>query len=348
MDERACYFTVRKYVLILLLLTAGLSLSLAPAPKPIVIKLATLAPIGSPWHDVLLDLIQDWEKISNNRIKVKVYPGGVAGDERDLIVKMRLDHLQAAAMSATGISEIDKGIWALSLPLMLKDYNQLDWLRDQIDEELTRRIEAGGFIVLAWIDVGWVYWFSREPVRTPADLKKQRIFTWSGGPNVEGLWRSGGFHSVSIAATDVLPALQTGLIDALGTSPLTAATFQWFALAKNMNPVKWSVMTGALIITKTAWERIPAELRPKLLAAAHRHQERMQNEIRHLDDKAIRVMQEHGLQVVSITEDERRQWREWMDLHEYKLRGLLTDTTMFDRVMQLRKEMPPPVATPSQ
>ena len=332
-----------------MLLAAGFSLSLAPAQKkPIVIKLATLAPLGSPWYDVLLDVVQEWEKITNGQVKVKIYPGGVAGDERDLIVKLRLDHLQAAAMTATGISEIDKGIWALSLPLMLEEYNQLDWLRDQIDEELTRRIEAGGFIILAWVDVGWVYWFSREPVRLPADLQKQRIFTWSTGPNVEGLWKSSGFHSVSIAATDVLPALQTGLIDALGTSPLTAATFQWFGLAKNMNPIKWSIMTGAILITKKAWERIPAELRPAMREVARKHQERIQNEIRHLDDEAIRVMQEHGLQVVSITEDDRRQWREWVGRHEHKLRGLLTDTTMFDWVMQLRKELPPPVATPPQ
>ncbi|MFB0516183.1 MAG: TRAP transporter substrate-binding protein DctP [Candidatus Neomarinimicrobiota bacterium] len=311
-------------------------------PKPVIIKLATLAPVGSPWYEVLQDIVREWEEITDNQVQVKMYPGGVAGDERDLIIKMRLNHIQAAAMTATGISEVDKGIWGLSIPLILEDYNQLDWLRSQIEGELTRRLEEAGFLVLAWADVGWVYWFSRDPVYVPQDLQPQRIFTWSGGPNVEGLWKFGGFHSVSIAATDVLPALQTGLIDALGTSPLTAATFQWFGITKYMNPIKWSVMTGAILITKQAWSQIPAELRPKLLAVAQKHEERVQNEIRHMDDEAIRIMKEYGLQVVEVTPDQRAQWHSWLEPHYNKLRGLLTDTTMFDWVMELRKELPPP------
>ncbi len=328
---------------ILLALATLLPLSLAPAPRPIIIKLATLAPIGSPWYDILLDIVQEWQEVTDNRVQVKVYPGGVAGDERDLITKMRLDHIQAAAMTATGISEIDKGIFGLSLPLMLQDYHQLDWLRAQISDELTRRLDVAGFVVLAWVDVGWAYWFGREPIYTPQDLKKQRIFTWSGGPNVEGLWKSGGFHSISIAATDILPALQTGLIDAFGTTPLTAATFQWFGIAKYMNPIKWSVMTGGIVITKRAWERIPAELRPKLRAVIQRHYDRINNEIRYLDDEAIRVMKEYGLEVLDVTPEQEQAWRDWIEPNLPKLRGLLTDEAMFDWIMDLRKNMPPPI-----
>ena len=322
-------------------------MSLTPQPKPIVIKLATLAPIGSPWCDILMDVVQEWQEVTDNRVQVKVYPGGVAGDERDLITKMRLDHIQAAAMTATGISEIDKGIFGLSLPLMLQDYHQLDWLRDQINDELIRRLDEAGFVVLAWADVGWVYWFSRQPIYTPEDLQKQRIFTWFGGPNVEELWNSGGFQTVTIAIMDLLPALQTGLVDVLEATPLSAATFQWFGIAKYMNPVKWSVLTGGIVITKLAWERIPAELRPKLRASIERHQERIKNETRHMDDEAIRVMKEYGLQVVDVTPEQWEHWRDWFEPHLPKLRGLVTDTAMFDWVMELRKELPPPtVSTP--
>ena len=335
----------RDYFRFFILGVAFFTLSLAPPPKPIIIKLATLAPVGSPWYEVLQDVVQEWQEITDNQVQVKLYPGGIAGDEKDLITKMRLDHIQAAAMTATGISDIDKGILGLSLPLMLQDYNQLDWLRSQIEGELVRRLEETGFVVLAWVDVGWVYWFSKQPIYTPEDLQKQRIFTWSSGPNVEGLWKSGGFHSVSIAATDVLPALQTGLIDALGTTPLVAATSQWFGVAKYMNPIKWSVMTGGIVITKQAWERMPAELRPKLRAAIERHQDRINNEIRYMDDEAIRVMKEYGLTVLEVKPEHREQWRNWLEPHLPKLRGLLTDTTMFDWVMQLREEMPPPLTT---
>jgi len=313
------------------------------APQPIIIKLATLAPVGSPWYDVLQEMTREWEQISDGRIKVKMYPGGVAGDERDLITKMRLNHLNAAAMTATGISEIDKGIWGLSMPMVVQEYNQLDWLRAQIEDELARRLEEAGFVVLTWVDVGWAYWFGRDPIYIPQDLKKQRIFSWSGGPNVEGLWTSGGFHSVSVAATDILPAFQTGLVDAVGTTPLIAATFQLFGIAKYMNPLKWSIMTGGVLITKQTWELIPADLQPKLLAATHKHQDRLKNEIRHMDDEVIRVMKEYGLVVLDVTPEHEQAWRDWIEPHLPKLRGLLTDEAMFDWIMDLRKNMPPPI-----
>ncbi len=336
--------TINRFLRLLFVGASLFSLSLVPAAEPVVIKLATLAPVGSPWYDVLVDITHEWERISNNRIQVRLYPGGVAGDERDLVTKLRLGHLHAAGMTATGISELDKGIWALSLPLMLQEYNQLDWLRAQVNDVLVQRIDDAGFIVLAWADVGWVYWFCSNPIYTPADLQKQRIFTWAGGPNIEGLWKSGGFHSVTIAGTDVLPALQTGLIDAIGTASLVAATYQWFAIAKYMNPVKWSVMTGAIIISKEKWAEIPADLRPKLIDVTHKHQERITNKIRQMDNEAIRVMKEYGLQVVEVTPEQEQEWHNWLEPHLDKLRGLLTDTTMFDWVMELRKDLPPPEA----
>jgi len=107
-------------------------------------------------------------------------------------------------------------------------------------------------------------------------------------------------------------------------------------------------MTGGIVITKQAWERIPAELRPKLRAAIERHQDRINNEIRYMDDEAIRVMKEYGLTVLEVKPEHREQWRNWLEPHLPKLRGLLTDTTMFDWVMQLREELPPPLtASPS-
>lgn len=336
-------FSSSRNIGILLALATLLPLSLALAPRPITIKLATLAPVGSPWYDVLEEMTREWEQISDGRIKVKIYPGGVVGDERDMITKMRLNHLHAAAMTATGISEIDNGIWGFSIPMVVQEYNQLDWLRAQIEDELARRLEEAGFVVLTWVDVGWAYWFGRDPIYTPQDLKKQRIFTWSGGPNIEGLWKSGGFHSVSVAATDILPAFQTGLIDAVGTTPLIAATFQLFGIAKYMNPIKWTVMTGGVLITKQMWELIPTDLQPKILAATHKHQDRIKNEVRHMDDEVIRVMKEYGLEVLDVTPEHEQAWRDWIEPHLPKLRGLLTDEAMFDWIMDLRKNMPPPI-----
>ncbi|MEE9163084.1 MAG: TRAP transporter substrate-binding protein DctP [Candidatus Neomarinimicrobiota bacterium] len=308
------------------------------------IKMATLAPEGSPWHMVLEDISADWRELSAGRVLLQIYAGGVVGDESDMVRKMRIGQVHAAALTAEGLSYIDNGIYALSLPLLVKDYRELDWIRARVEPELRRRYEAKGFVVLAWADVGWVYWFSRQPVHTPADLRRLRIFTWAGDAHTPRLWKAAGFEAVSLSAVDVLPGLQTGLIDAVQTSPLTMASFQWFGAARHMTNLPWAALTGGLIVTDKAWEQVPSELRPQLLAAVQKRALRIKNEIRHSDAEAVRVMREHGLAVVDITPEEEAQWEHLVREHGRSLRGTLVDTAMFDWVQTLKGELRRPEA----
>ena len=310
--------------------------------RPVIIKMASLAPEGSPWHQVLQDIAQDWRDLSDNRVRLRIYAGGVIGDESDMVRKMRLGQVQAAALTAEGLSYIDKGIYGLSLPLLVKNYEELDWLRAQVEPELKRRYEAQGIKVLAWADVGWAYWFTRRPVRSPDDLRQQRVFTWAGDPHSPRLWKAAGFQPVSLSAVDVLPGLQTGLIDAVSSSPLTVASFQWFGVARYMTDMPWAAMTGALIVKQSSWDLIPAELQPKLLAAVETRALRIKNEIRYSDDEAIAVMREHGLEVVPVSEDDLAQWNQLMAEHGRSLRGTLVDSVMFDRVMELKQRLEDP------
>lgn len=314
-------------------------ISIVTGTQPLNVKMASLAPEGSPWHEVLQEIAQDWRELSNGRVRLQIYAGGVLGDESDMVRKMRLNQVQAGALTAEGLSYIDKGIYGLSLPLLVSTYPELDWLRAQVEPELRRRYEAKGFTVLAWADVGWAYWFTREPVHTPDDLRKQRLFTWAGDPHSPRLWKTAGFHAISLSAVDVLPGLQTGLIDAIDSTPLTVASFQWFGITKYMTNLPWAPMTGGLVISQSTWERIPKELRPKLLAAAERRAQRIKDEIRYTDDTAIEVMQEHGLQIVEISNDHREEWQNFIDQYMHMLRGTLVDTAMFDQMLAYKQIM---------
>jgi TRAP-type C4-dicarboxylate transport system substrate-binding protein len=311
----------------------------AAGVQPINVKMASLAPEGSPWHEVLQEIAEDWREISNGRVSLQIYAGGVLGDESDMIRKMRLNQVQAGALTAEGLSYIDRGIYGLSLPLLVNTYPELDRLRAHVEPELRRRYEAKGFTVLAWVDVGWTYWFTREPVRTPDDLRKQRLFTWAGDPHSPRLYKTAGFHSISLSAVDILPGLQTGLIDAIDSTPLTVASFQWFGITKYMTNLPWAPLTGGLVISHNAWEQIPQELQPKLLAAVEKRAQRIKDEIRYTDDKAIEVMQEHGLQIVEISDDHREEWQVFIDQYMHMLRGTLVDTAMFDQILAYRQIM---------
>ena len=328
-----------RYLLTTTILALVVSSLLTAADKPVIVKMASLAPEGSPWHEVLQEIAQDWRELSGGKVRLKIYAGGVVGDESDMVRKLRIGQIQAAALTAEGLSYIDRGIYALSIPLLASNYQELDWIRDRMEPELKARFADQGFKVLAWADVGWVYWFTRHPVRTPDDLRPQRIFTWAGDAEAPKLWKGAGFLPVPLSAMDVLPALETGLIDAVDATPLTVASFQWFGTAKHMTNLPWAVLTGALIITQEVWMKIPDDLRPLLEDAVMKRTLRIKDEIRYMDNEAVEVMKDHGLKVIDITAAEKAQWEELLSRFEYTLRGTLVDTLMFDRALELKGEL---------
>lgn len=328
-----------RYLLTTTILALVVSSISAAADKPVIVKMASLAPEGSPWHEVLQEIAQDWRELSGGKVRLKIYAGGVVGDESDMVRKLRIGQIQAAALTAEGLSYIDRGIYALSIPLLASNYQELDWIRDRMEPELKARFADQGFKVLAWADVGWVYWFTRHPVRTPDDLRPQRIFTWAGDAEAPKLWKAAGFLPVPLSAMDVLPALETGLIDAVDATPLTVASFQWFGTAKHMTNLPWAVLTGALIITQEVWMKIPDDLRPLLEDAVMKRTLRIKEEIRYMDNEAIEVMKAHGLKVIDITAAEKALWEELLSRFEVTLRGTLVDTLMFDRALELKREL---------
>ena len=157
-----------------------ISASTAQGAGEIVIKVATLAPQGSEYHKILQEMGAEWQKASNGRIVFRLYPGGVTGDDLDIVRKMRLGTLDAGLLTVGGLSHIDRGILALEVPLAYADYGELDCVREQIGPQLERRMEEKGFIVLGWSDGGWAHFFTKSPVRTPDDLKKLKMFVGSG------------------------------------------------------------------------------------------------------------------------------------------------------------------------
>ena len=145
------------------------------------------------------------------------------------------------------------------------DYEEFDAVLDEISPEDLERIYADkGFVVLAWADGGWVHFFTKSPVRTPDDLKALKLFAWAGDDLAIELWKAAGFNPVPLPATEISTALQTGLSPRCPTSPQAAVLLQWYDQAKYMTDVNWAVLLGGIVVSKSSWEKIPADLRPAL------------------------------------------------------------------------------------
>ncbi len=299
------------------------------------LKLGTLAPEHSSWDNILQEMGNKWKMAG---VKLKVFGNGVLGDEPDIITKMRINQIQVGVVTVVGLAKIDKAVEVLSIPMLYKDFAESDHVRAKMQPILEKRLEAKGFKVLNWGEAGWVYFFGKTPILTPDDLRKMKLFVWGDDPDTMNIWHSAGFSPIPLAATDILPNLQTGMINCFDTTPIAALSFQWFALAKHMTNMRWCPLIGATIITTKAWNKIPAASRPAILKAAAAAGKGFRDDIRQNSDKAIDVMKEHGLEIHEITADQYVQWEKLFLDFKPQISGTIIPADIMELAVKYRDE----------
>lgn len=318
--------------LAVLLAAIPLSLAQAPAGRPVEIKLATVIPEGSSWHRILQDMGEKWKAAPGGGVKLRIFAGGIAGDEPDAVAKLRIGQFQAASLSTEGLAQIDPSLRAFQIPMMFRSYDELDHARESLRPLLEKRLADKGFVVLNWGDGGWVCFFTKDPAPNPAALRPQPVFVWGGDNDEVELYKKAGFRPVPLASNEILPSLQTGLIRAVPTTPLLALASQWFALAPNMTDVRWAPLLGATIVTRRAWDQVPEAARPALLEAAREAGEQLKAEIRSSNEAAIARMKERGLKVVTPTAADLAAWQAIAEANWADIRGRIVPADVFDAV----------------
>jgi TRAP-type C4-dicarboxylate transport system substrate-binding protein len=281
---------------------------------------------------------QQWKKLSNGRITLQVHPAGLLGDESSMLQKVRVGQLHALASSGIGLTEADRDVACLQIPLMISSFAELDHVRDRMAPLLEQKLAARGFVVLNWGDVGWVHFFTKRPARTLADLRKLRLFTSAGDSETERLYKELGFRVVAIPPTELLTSLTTGQIEAFDAPPLFAMLEQLFKSAPYMIDLPWAPLIGATLISKSAWESISPDMRPQLMVAARASGERMRGKVHELGSDAVAEMKKRGLTVLKLNQDELAAWRNEVDAAYPKLRGRMVSRELFDEVDRLHKE----------
>ncbi len=310
----------------------------AEAQAPIVVRMATLVPDGSSWHLILKETADKWRQLSGGRVTVRLFPGGVAGDDPDVVRKMRLGTLNAGVLTSVGVAELEPAVYALGVPLLFDSYEELYAVHEKMRPRLEASLQQKGFVVLNWADGGWVHFFSKKPVASPDDLRPLKLFVWAGDADSVEVWRSAGFNPVPLPATEIATALQTGLVEALGAPPQVTVISQYFTSARNMTALRWQLLLGATLISKATWDKIPADLRPALAQAAREAGTRLQKEIRDSEDRDVEAMKKRGLNVVPVSAAQRAQWAKLTESLYPKIRGRIVPADAFDEAMRYRDE----------
>ncbi len=327
--------TIHRLALVLFLLALTVP---AAAQAEVTIKFATLAPEGTTWYRAMREIGDEWERISGGEVKVKIYAGGVVGNETIMIRKMRIGQLHGGQITSLGLGDFDPAPAVVQTPLLIRDYDELDHFMGQMAPVFEERMLEHDVVVLNWGDAGWIHLFTKEPMTTPSDAGKYKIYAFEGDPDAVKMFELAGFTPVVLASTDVLPALQSGLVDAFPSTRLGALSLQWFAMAKNMVDVPWAPLIGATIITKDAWAAIPEKYHADFRAAAERVGDEVKAEIRRQDVKSVEVMKQYGLVVHPVDATQRAAWEAVGESTHSVMRGDIIPEDVFDQAVRTLEE----------
>lgn len=242
-----------------LLSALALCLCSATATAQVEVRVASLAPKGSAWANIMAKGAADIETKTAGRVKVRFFFSGQQGDEKDYVRKMKLGQLDGAALTAVGLGQIKPEVRVLDLPFLFKSDKQLDYVRNKMSADFEGHFDSAGYVLLAWGDVGWTHIYSNIPLTSKADLANTKIWAWTDDPIVKDLFGKLGINGIPLGVPDVLPSLSTGKIDACYGSPLAAVALQWYTKVKHATEVPLSYAVGAFVVRKDVFNKLSAD-----------------------------------------------------------------------------------------
>jgi len=288
-------------------LLLGLSLLLITplhaAGKVYTLKFATLAPAGTSWVKLLEDWADEVDRESKGRLKIKIYPGGVQGDEPDVLKKMRFGQLQGGAFTGYGIGQVYSPVRVLELPFLFNNIDEIDYVREKFMPDIEQGYRDNGYELIGWMEVGFIYFFSKEPIRTLDDMKSRRIWNWQGDPMGKAFFKASGLSPVPLSIIDVYTSLSTGLIDTVYAPPLGAIAMQWFTKTKYITDLPMANGIGSLIVTRRFYQDLPQDLQKLLKRSGTITGEKLISSTRKDNAEGLKILKERGIQFVEASED---------------------------------------------
>jgi TRAP-type transport system periplasmic protein len=297
------------------------------------IKFATVAPQGSTWYNVMKEYDDAIRKESGGRMGFKIYPGGTSGEEKDVIRKMRVGQLHSAGFTGVGLGEIAPKVRVLDAPFLFKSYTEVDYVHEMFNQEFEKAFEDGGYINLGWAEVGFVYVFTKTPVKNAQDLKGVKMWMWEGDPIAEAAFKALNVSPIPLSLADVLTSLQTGLVDGMYTSPLAAISLQWFTRVKYALELPLADSHGAVLIAKKEYDKLPQDLQEILVRNGRIYMKKLTELSRQDNQKSLEQLKKSGIIFLSPgTEKDRAGYEQMGKTARQSLVGKLYDQNYLDRI----------------
>lgn len=321
-------------ILLLLFLTGSASV----AARPTVLKIGSPTPKGSSWDNALRRLAVEWNEITDGQVQIHIFSGGIAGEESDVIRKMRFNSLQGAVLTSLGLNQIYPDTLVMSLPFLMHSEEEFQHVFSELEDRLREDIEEQGYKVVAWTSVGWLYFFSREKVVYPDDMRRLKLGTTDSDVAIAQALKALDFNAIPVGLTEMLTSLNSGMIDACYTVRTGAAAYQWFGIANHMTDLPMSPVLAGIVISKRAWDRIPDQYKEDMIDAAEKVARTLSRETEALENEAMRIMLENGLIVHDVPTSAKEQWHTEFRSGIEMIKGNSFSVDIYERVKEILQD----------
>jgi len=237
------------------LFVIGLFIYFSPS-HAMTLKIATVAPDGTTWMKNMRAAAKEIKDRTDGRVKLKFYPGGVMGNDKSVMKKIRLGQLQGGALTGGSLATTYPDMQIYSLPMIFDSYGEIDYVRPVIDPLLKQGMRKKGYTILGISEGGFAYLMSNSTIKNVADLKKHKLWIPEDDVLNEALFRKMGVHPITLSLADVYTGLQTGLIDTIGATPTGALAFQWHTRIRSVTDVPLLYLVGVLIVNNKSYNKI--------------------------------------------------------------------------------------------
>jgi len=302
------------------------------AEKSLIIKIATLAPEGSSWMKSINALNAEVMKKTENRVQFRIYPGGVLGDEKDVLRKMKIGQIQGAVLTSGGLSAIFKEVDVLQVPFLFNNYEETDFILNKMDAFFRKGVEENGFALLGWSEAGFLYLMSTIPISSVADLKKGKVWIWEESPMSKAIFDEAGVKAIPLSIPDVLVGLQTGLVDVVYVPPTAAISLQWFTKVKYMSDVPLVYLVGGIVVKKETFKGVSPSDQNLILETCHHYLDQLKAVTRNENQDAIKVMTKQGVKIITPSKEQIDEFKKLSNKAMGHITGQSFSKKVFDEV----------------
>jgi TRAP-type C4-dicarboxylate transport system substrate-binding protein len=318
----------------------GVLLAVAGVPALAVdIKIASVAPDGSRWMQQMRAGAEEVNTRTGGRVAIKFYPGGVMGNDAQVLRKIRIGQLQGGAFTAGGLGERYGALNLYGIPLLFRSLEEIDAVRAELDPELEAGLERAGFVTFGFIEGGFANLLSNEPIRSVEDMRRKKVWVPEGDPMSFMAMEALGLSPAVLPVTDVLTGLQTGLIEIAFASPVAALVLQWHTKVKYITELPISYSMGIFAIEKSAYAALSAADQQIIREVMSRYIGGLDREARDDNRRAAEVLANSGLQTVTVNAADVEGWRSTIEsIHPQLRQRPDIDAVMFDRLLAVLAE----------